>query len=153
VTARPRPLSRAEWNKTPYAKTTAGDPDGAIRRLLGAYGVAHLSLTSGRGPSGRPAFQVEFEFKSRVYRVMLETLYADAAPDQLMRQVQRAVYFRLKAVLEQVGVFCTAEEALFGYLKLSSGATAYEAGAAHIERLTAGVPRGLIALPPAKEPE
>lgn len=122
----PRKMSRQEWAKTPYAKTDARDPDGAILSLLAKYRITTTQLTHGIGPNGRPAFSVRFMLDGRAYTILRETLHADAPPDQLMKQVKRAIYYRLKVTLEDAAIF-PPEEALFPYLELpaAGGATVY----------------------------
>lgn len=111
-------LSRSEWSRTPYAKSDARNPDGAIQALLAKYGVVEIVTASYLGPTKRPGFGVRFVLKGKPYLVALETLDADATPDELRTQVKRAVYHYLKSVLEVTGVFMSVEQALFAYLEL-----------------------------------
>jgi hypothetical protein len=123
-----RRMTRAEWSKTPYAKSDARDPDGAILSLLAKYKITTTQLTHGNGPNGRPAFAVRFMLGERAYTIMRETLHADAPPDQLLKQVKRAIYYRLKVTLEDAAIF-PPEEVLFPYLELpaAGGVTVYTA--------------------------
>ena len=128
-------LTRAQWLKTPYAKSEARDPDGAIRALLGKYGVRDVQWTEAGGPSGRPACMLRFILKGKTYRVMIESLDAQADAGELLKQVKRAIYFMLKSTLEITGVFCSAEQALFAWLELPGGQTLYEGAAPHLAKL------------------
>lgn len=111
-------LTRTEWLKTPYAKSSAQNPDGAIQSLLAKYGVSEIMTAQYLGPNKRPGFGVRFVLRGKPYCVALETLDADATPDELRIQVKRAVFHYLKSTLEVTGVFISVEEALFAYLEL-----------------------------------
>lgn len=121
-------MSRSEWVKTPYAKSTARDPDGAILALLAKYKIITVQTTHGKGINGRPAFQLRFMMNDRAYCITREVLDADAHPDELMRQMKRGVYHRLKVTLEETTLF-PAEEVLFPYLELpaAGGVIIYQA--------------------------
>jgi hypothetical protein len=146
-------LSRSEWLKTPYAKSDAKNPDGAIQALLAKYGVVEVMTASYLGVNKRPGFGVRFVLKGKPYRVALETLNADASPDELRVQVKRAVFHYLKSVLEVTGVFMSVEEALFAYLELPTPAgdgltTMFEYARPTVNKLTAP-DFGKLMLPPA----
>jgi hypothetical protein len=142
-------LSRGQWAKTPYARSSAGNPDGAIQSLLAKYGVRDVQWTTGAGPNGRRACQLRFVYRQKGYRIFLECLDADASEDELLRQVKRAVYYYLKSLLEMAGVFFSAEELLYAYLELPSGATMYAASKPYVDRLSGPDFGKLLALPAA----
>jgi hypothetical protein len=131
-----RHLSRSEWTRTPYAKSQAANPDAAIQSLLAKYGVRDIQWTADNGPNGRRAFQLRFVLKSKGYKIMLESLDAEASEDELNRQIKRAIFFYPKSVLEVANVFITPEEALFAFLELPQGQTMYSGAAPYIDRLT-----------------
>lgn len=119
-------LKRSEWAKTPYAKTSAKDPQGAITSLLNKYDIEDVQWTESKGMSGRPAIMLRFVHKDKTYRIMLEVLDAEASRDELLRQARRAVYYYLKSILEVTSLFFPAEMALFPHLEIPNGQTIYE---------------------------
>lgn len=132
-------MSRGEWNKTPYANTSASDPDHAIRALLGKYDVFNIQMTECLVYGKRPAVLLRFELKGKTYRVPVITLEADVERDRLVRQAKRAVYFILKSTLEAAEVFFTPEEVLFAFLEVRAATgeetTCYEAARPYMARL------------------
>src|SRR5688572_12686126 len=98
-------MKRSEWAKTPYAKSMAQDPDAAIQKLLTKYGITETQWTTGSGPNGRPAVMLRFSLKGKGYRMMLETLDAEADRTELLRQIKRALFFYLKSTLEASQLF------------------------------------------------
>jgi hypothetical protein len=146
-------MSRSEWRKTPYAASDARDPDKSIRDLLRKYAVADIQSTETTGPQGRPAFQVRFILRGKTYCVPVETLEADAGPDELLKQAKRAVYHMLKAMLEAAEVFWPAEQALFAFLEVPGGrGILYDAARPALQRLEAPTFGTLLAIPD-KTPE
>jgi hypothetical protein len=143
-------LSRSEWSKTPYARSEAKNPDAAIQSLLAKYGIADIQWTQGRGPEGRRAVMLRFVMKEKPYRIMVESLDAEASEDERLIQVKRVIYFYLKSTLEVANNFITPEEALFAFLELPAGQTAYAAALPHMDKLT-GPDFSRLMLPPGKE--
>jgi hypothetical protein len=135
-------MRRAEWNKTPYAGSTAKDTDADIKRLLAKYGVTATQVTEHAGPNGRPAYTLRFAHKDRTYRIPIETLHAEARPDELMTQAKRAVYHFLKTCLEATTLFFPAEQALFAFLEINTAdgraATVYDVASQNLAHLTGG---------------
>lgn len=129
-------LSRSAWRKTPYAASSAQNPDAAIHALLGKYGVTEVQWTVGTGEHGRPACMLRFILGGKGYRIMLEALDADAGADERLKQIKRAIFHYLKSTLEISQVFFTPEEALFAFLELPHGQTMIDAARPHMARLT-----------------
>lgn len=150
-------MSRADWNKTPYAGSTAKDADGAITALLAKYKVTETQITSCRGPNLRPAYMLRFVLKGKCYRIAVETLDAwHVSEAELMLQAKRAVFYFLKSTLEMTTTFFPAEQVLFAFLEVprSDGETQtmFEGARPYIAQLTA--PNfGRLMLPPARPPE
>jgi hypothetical protein len=143
-------MKRSEWVKTPYAGSSAQDPDGSIRKLLMKYRVTDIRWSEGTGASGRPACMVEFHLNGKNYRIGLEGLDADASREELIKQVKRAVYHMLKTLLEASEVFFPLEQVLLPYMMLTDGLTMYEAAAPRL--LTMNVESvGKLLLPAPKE--
>jgi membrane protein implicated in regulation of membrane protease activity len=133
-------LSRSEWSKTPYARSEAKNPDAAIQSLLAKYGIADIQWTQGRGPEGRRAVMLRFVMKEKPYRIMVESLDAEASEDERLIQVKRVIYFYLKSTLEVANNFITPEEALFAFLELPGWADGVRGGAsAHGQAHGAGL--------------
>lgn len=144
-------LSRQEWQKTPYAQSEAKDPDKALRDLLTKRGVQDIQVTETRGPHGRPSYELRFGLKGKVYRIGLETLpVSQAKPDELLKQVKRAVYFLLKSTLEFATVFAPLDQVLFPYLEVDGRTTTYEAAKPFIDQLG---PAGFLKALPARQPD
>lgn len=145
---KPKPMRRADWTNTPYAGSTAKDPDKSIGDLLSKYGVVHKSQTETLGPNGRALYQLRFILRDRVYRVEREVLHVEGVPpEQLMRQVKRSIYFELKTVLEIAVVWGPMESAMLQFLEVN-GTTVYEGmkeGLGRLPKATAAT----LALPPA----
>lgn len=129
ATPNPPKMKRSAWLKTPYAKSTSADPDRSVRSLLAKYGVADIQSTEATAPSGRRLYGVRFRLSGKTYLVSLESLHAEADPEELLRQVKRAVYFLLKALLEQVTVFVSADRVMFPFLEVAGGGTLYDVAA------------------------
>lgn len=122
------PMRMAEWNKTPYAGTTAKDTDGNLAKLMAKYGITEYSMSTGTGPSGRKGFGVQFVLHNIRYQIGFETLDVKGGhPDELMQQVKRAVYFHIKSLLETASVFVRPEEVMMPYMVTASGQTFYQA--------------------------
>lgn len=140
MTDKPRkPLKRAEWRRTPYAASRVEDEEGAISKLLARYGVStNVMMANYNGQSGRPAFGVRFVLRGRAYRIAFESLDTDATvkPEELRKQVKRAVFHTLKALLETATVFATAEQILFAFAEVpSTGQTIYDMAAPSFDKL------------------
>jgi hypothetical protein len=73
----------------------------------------------------------------RAYRIALETLDADATPEELTVQVKRVTYYYLKSVLEMSNIFISVEEALFAFMELPDGATTFEVAGPRLGQLPA----------------
>lgn len=144
-------MTRSEWLKTPYAGTEAKDPDRAIQQLLDKYGVRDIQWTIGTGPEGRRAAMLRFILDGKGYRLMLETLEADAKEIELLRQVKRAIFYTLKAALESARFF-GPEKTLFAFLELPNGQTMHDAAALFMDRL-AGPDFGRLMLSPPEHPQ
>lgn len=144
-----RRLNKADWRKTPYALSEVSDPDKSVRDLLKRYGVKDVQFTETDGPNGRPSFSVRFRLGDHTYRVGVETLNAEAKPDDLVRQVKRAVYYQLKTLLEFATVFGPVEKVLFSYLEADSGHTMYDLAAPNLPSLKATGSFARLALPAA----
>lgn len=145
-------LTRTEWNKTPYAGSTAKDTDRDIERLLEKYGVKETMFASYTGDSGRPGFGVRFVLKGKTYRIALTTLDAQADETELKVQTKRAIYFFLKASLEVSNVFMPPEQVLFAFLELpgAGNATMYEGAKGYLQQL-ASPDFGRLMLPPKRD--
>lgn len=131
-------MGYAAWRRTPYADTEAKETEKDITRLFEKYSVKAFQFTQGVGPAGRPAWSVRFVFNGRTYKAGLEVLdvhgYAQSLHEQLLRQVKRLIYWRLKTGLEMVGIF-SPEQVFFDWLELADGVTAYEAAAPAVAQL------------------
>ena len=152
-----RPLTSAEWRKTPYAQSNARDPDGAVCKLLEKYGVGEIVTAKYRDQHkhNRLAWGVRFILNGKGYRVSLETLdVPDVPEDKLLAQVKRAVYYLLKSCLEVTGVFMSPEQTLFAFLEPPgmNGLTMFEALASIVPQLKAPDLSRLM-LPPRREGE
>jgi hypothetical protein len=141
-----RKMTRSEWARTPYAGSQATRTEDSASGLLSKYGVQVFQWTQGRGQNGRPAIQFRFELKGKTYRVMIETLLADASPDELIVQAKRAIYHYLKSALEMASVFVPMEKTLFAFLELPGGYTCFEAAAPYVNQLE-GPDFGRLMLP------
>jgi hypothetical protein len=130
-------MQRKAWLKSPYAKSQAQNPDGALYTLLERYGVKSYELGQGEGPGGRRAVRLRVELKGAVYRFLLECLDAEASEEELIRQVKRALFYQLKSVLELASVFFPLEEALFAFRETRDGHTVWEAARPHLAALSA----------------
>lgn len=153
MVAPPKPMSRADWLRTPYAKSSASDPDKAVRDLLVKRGVVDIQHTETTGPNGRRAYSVRFRLHDKIYRVGMEVLHAAAAPDELLKQAKRAVFHLLKSVLEFATVFAPLEQVLFAYLETPAGPTLYEVARPQLGQLQAVNFTQMFALPPARGAE
>lgn len=143
-----KPMYRAEWLKTPYAKSEAKDPDKAIRDVLVKRKVVDIQTTETTGPNGRPAYSVRFRLEGKVYRVGMEVMDAKGVGgDELLKQAKRAVYHLLKSVLEFATVFAPVEQVLFAYLESAAGPTMYEIARPQLDRLEAPSFGRILALP------
>lgn len=148
-----KPLHRAAWLRTPYAKSKAKDPDKAVRGLLTKRKIVDIQTTETTGPNGRPLYQLRFRLEGKVYRVGLEVLHANGVTaEELLRQAKRAVYFLLKSVLEFATVFAPVEQVLFAFLETPNGGTLYEAARPQLDKFQAPNFAGILALPPARDP-
>lgn len=141
-------MSRQSWVKTPYAKTEARNVDSAVVKLLEKYTVTEYQWTRGIGPNGQPAVLLRFNLRGRAYRIMVESLNADASKEELIRQAYRAIFHFLKSTLEMATVFFPLESLMFSFLELPDQTTMYESASPHLEKLTAGNFSQLM-LPPA----
>lgn len=128
-------MLRSDWNKTPYAGSTAANADTAVTSLLEKYGVKEYQWTRGLGPNGRSAVMLRWNHKGKTYRIMIETLWADAPADDLIRQAYRAMFYYLKSTLEMAGVFFPLDTSLFAFLELPNGSTMYEMASPHMATL------------------
>ena len=146
-------MSRTEWNKTPYAATSAKDTVRDIDRLFVRYKIQSHQIISGTGPSGRQGFAVQFTVKQKMYRIGLECLPAvGVEQEKLVDQVKRAVYFQLKTALEACSVFFRPEEILFPYLVMPNGTTVYQAVEPHLDKIQTEGFKPLLALPAPERP-
>lgn len=145
-------LSRTEWNKTPYAGSTAKDSDGDIKRLLNKYGVREIMTASFVGDAGRLGFGVRFVLNAKTYRIALTTLDAQVGADEVETQAKRAIFYFLKSSLELSNVFMPLEQVLFAFLELPAGggATMYEGAKPHLQQLSSPDFARLM-LPPKRE--
>jgi hypothetical protein len=130
-----RKLRRGEWGRTPYAGSEASRTEDAVANLVAKYNVTCFQWTQGRGPNGRPAIAFRFELNGKTYRVMIETLDAEAKSDELLTQVKRVIYYYLKSALEMATVFVPMEKSLFAFLELPDGTTMFEAAQPYMDRL------------------
>jgi hypothetical protein len=131
-------MGRGAWARTPYADTTAKDTERDIIRLFEKYQVKHYQFTNTTGPHGRAAFSIAFMFEGRAYKAGLETLDVTGVPsDQLLRQVKRCIFWRLKVGLEMTGIF-SAEQVFFDWLLNQDGQTTYEVAMPMMKQLPAG---------------
>ncbi|MBL8824865.1 MAG: hypothetical protein JNJ77_19925 [Planctomycetia bacterium] len=119
-------MDRSAWLKTPYANTSAKDPDSAITALLQKYQVVHFSTTHAPGPGGNPGYGVRFELGGLWYVVAFESLSVKGVdPRQLLNQVKRVVYYTLKTLLEASEVFVSRQKLLLPFLEVG-GMNLYE---------------------------
>lgn len=131
-------MTRLEWLKTPYANSTAMDPDGAISSLLSRYGVSRYSIMCDAGPHGRPGYGVRFELDGLWYVICLETLEADRVDDKsLLKQVKRLAYYTLKTLLEASNVFIDRRKLLLPFLEVR-GQNLYDVVAPRMQGLQSG---------------
>jgi hypothetical protein len=149
-TQKPKPMSRADWRKTPYAASEARDPDKNIRDILVRYKVADIQSTETTGPNGRPSYFVRFKLAGKIYRVGMEVLNAQASPDELMKQTKRAIFHLLKSLLEYSSVFAPVEQVLFAFIETPLGLTMYECAKPQLDKLEAPDFTRMLALPAAK---
>jgi hypothetical protein len=132
-------MNRIAWQNTPYAKSDAKSADAAFNTIFAKYKVESWQFIQGRGPHGRPAFGVRFIFKGFTFRHGLEALdVSGVEPDQLLRQIKRAIYWDIKSKLEMAGVFQPVEEVMFSWLELADGSTPYEISREHLKALPSG---------------
>lgn len=76
-------MSRTDWNKTPYAGTTASGTEGDISKLFAKYGCTDRAIAEYTNPDGGTAFCVRFKLKGRFYKLSLGTLAAyHTTPDR-----------------------------------------------------------------------
>lgn len=141
-------MSRTEWSRTPYAKSDVKDPDRSVTSMLAKYAIEEHQFAQGKGAHGRRAVLLRFVMNKRGYRIALETLDADATPDELVVQIKRVIFHYLKSVLEMSSVFISVEESLFAFLELPDGSTAYEVAGPRLGELPA--PNFLQRLLPGK---
>lgn len=140
--------TRGEWLKTPYADSSARDPDGDIRAILAKRDVTDIQTTQTTGPNGRPAYVLRFRLGSKVYRIGMETLHAQqVSAEHLLKQAKRAVYHLLKSVLEFATVFAPVEQVLFAFVESAAGPTMYEIAKPQLDRLESPNFGGVPALP------
>jgi hypothetical protein len=131
-------MGKGAWARTPYADTTAKDTERDIIRLFEKYRVSHYQFTNTTGPHGRPAFSIAFMHDKRAYKAGLEILdVANVPDDQLLRQVKRCIFWRLKVGLEMSGIF-SAEQVFFDWLLNADGQTTYEVAMPMIKELEPG---------------
>ncbi len=142
----PKPLSRQEWLKTPYANSDARDPDRSISDLFRKYAVTTFTVFQQPGPSQRPGFGVRFVMGGLCYVIAMETLDVRPRRDErpvdpvkLLTQVKRAVYYTLKTALETSSVFISSKQLLLPFLE-SGGVTLYERMEPHLDRLQKAPP-------------
>ncbi len=135
-------LTKGEWGKTPYAKTTAKNPQQAIQTILSKHEIYTCQFTMGL-IDGVSAFEVRFQHKEKPYRIRLKVLDADASREELLRQIQRVMFHYLKSMLELSGIFFTPEELFFGHLELKEG-TVYEVALPHLDKLDKGKVAGFL---------
>lgn len=144
-------MDRSAWLKTPYANTSAKDPDSAITALLQKYGVRKFSITHDVGPTNQPGFGVRFCLDDLWYVVAFETLKVTGKhvdPKQTLNQVKRVVFYTLKTVLEASSVFINPQKMLMPFLEVQGG-NFYEKVAGHLKDLQEQ-PQRFTALLPAE---
>ncbi|HSR54075.1 MAG TPA: hypothetical protein VLV83_24870 [Acidobacteriota bacterium] len=115
-------LTRSEWTRTPYAKTTAANTHGDVKRLLAKYEITDWQWTSGQ-MNGRQAVQLRFAYQGAPYTITARVLDADASDEELLRQVERAVFHYLKSLVEISGPFFPLSQVLATHLQLEDGQT------------------------------
>jgi hypothetical protein len=143
-------MDRSAWLKTPYANTSAKDPDSAITSLLQNYGVKKWATMHDVGPGGLPGFGVRFELQGLWYVVQFESLQVKGVdPKQLLNQVKRVVYYTIKTSLEASSVFISPQKLLFAFLEMNGG-NLYEQVAPHLQELQQQPQRFQLLLPTAE---
>lgn len=131
-------LSFREWRATPYADSTAKRTTEQVSALMTKYKITEYSQSVGTGISGRKGYGVQFVLRGKRYQVGFDTLDAHGVPEeQLMVQVQRAVYHHLKSLLEAGSVFVQPEETMMPYLVLPNGSTLFDTLKPNLEKLQA----------------
>lgn len=115
------------------------------------YAVKDVQFTETTGPNGRPFFGVRFKLKDETYNVGVETVNADVHRDDVLRQVKRAVFFQLKALLELATYFGPVEKVLFAYVEVAPNTTLYDVAKPNLPAIKAGeLGRLALAAPGAK---
>lgn len=140
-------LSRSQWRKTPYSGTTAKNTHDNITRLLTKYGCKNQMYGRGTGNHRREAVSLRFQLKDKSYRIVIETLDADAKAIDLYRQAERCIFHLLKSQLELSEIFMSVEKALFQFMELGDGhGTLFEMGEKEINKIAANPGGYMLAL-------
>lgn len=118
-----RPLTRTEWNRTPYSGTTANSSEADIVRLLDKYEVPEKGFGERDEPDGRKTFCVRFRLKDQYYRLEVKTLLTTAGVSQVekVRQVKRAAFYALKSLMELTNRFMPADVVLLPFAEITQG--------------------------------
>ena len=145
-------FSRAEWNKTPYAKSKSDRFLTQIVSLLEKYECENMEYKRGKKAGGRKAVMLRFQQGNKPYRIVIETLNAPAIDEKsLFRQTERAIYATIKSALEMATVFTSIEKALFIFMELGDGGTIFEIDNQQIEKIARLPERFGLALPSAPQ--
>lgn len=133
-------MQRSDWDKTPYARSDARDPDSAIASLLDKYQIGERQWTEHNGIGGLPACSLCFVLKGKTYRItvgVLDCREVDIA--QRKKQVKRVIFWTLKPLLENAVVFGPdgMRKLLLPFMVDGSGATVYDRIQPMIENVTA----------------
>lgn len=133
-------MGQGDWQRTPYSRSDAKDPERAMMMLLDKYAITERQWTEHKGESGRPACTLAFVTGGKTYRITVETLdVRDVDKSQLIKQVKRVIYWTLKPLLENAIVFGPAgmQRLLLPFIVDNSGATVYERIEPHLNDVNA----------------
>jgi hypothetical protein len=133
-------MGKGAWERTPYAKSDAKDPDKGIMNLLDKYNITDRQWTQHKGPNGRPACTLAFIVGGKTYRIMVETLDVTGVDkDQLIKQVKRVIFWTLKPLIENAIVFGPAglQRLLLPFIVDNQGVTVYERLQPHLNDVKA----------------
>lgn len=133
-------MGRGAWERTPYAKTDAKNPDSAVNKLLDKYLIRQRQWTEDIGPNGRLRLTLQFIGDGKTYRIGLEVLDVTGVDeDQLARQIKRVIFWTLKPLLENAVVFGNKgrEKLLLPFLVDNTGHTVYDQIAPHLTNINA----------------
>lgn len=133
-------MGQGDWERTPYAKSDAKDPDRGLMQLLDKYQIVERQWTEHTGLTGRPACTLAFVINGKTYRITVETLDVTGVEKlQLVKQVKRVIFWTLKPLIENAVVFGPSglERLLLPFIVDNQGVTVYERMQPHLDLVKA----------------